>query len=221
MSSQVREKHHRNKYMPASSIKIHPDNPQANKIAQVVDVLKKGGIIVYPTDTVYAMGCDITQPKAIEKICRIKGIDPAKHSFSILCQDISQIASYSKQLPNTVFKLLKKKLPGPHTFILPIGGDVPKSLYSKKKTIGIRVPDYKIINHIVTQLGHPLLTTSIKHTDEVLEYMTDPDEIFDRYKNQIDLIVDGGYGDNIPSTVWDCTSDDIMLIREGKGDTDY
>ena len=221
MSLQVRQKPHRNKYMSASSLKIHPDNPQANKIAQVIEVLKKGGIIIYPTDTVYAMGCDITQPKAIEKICKIKGIDPAKHSFAILCHDISQISSYSKHLPNTVFKLLKTKLPGPHTFVLPIGGDAPKSLYSKKKTIGIRVPDHRIVNLLVSQLGNPILTTSIKHTDEILEYMTDPEEIFNRYKNQIDLMIDGGFGDNKPSTVWDCTSDEIVLLREGKGDIAY
>lgn len=207
--------------MSASSVKIHPDNPQSNKIAQVIEVLKKGGIIIYPTDTVYAMGCDITQPKAIDRICKIKGIDPTKHQFSIVCDDISQISFYTKHLPNTVFKLLKKKLPGPHTFILPIGGDVPKSLYSKKKTIGIRVPDHRIVNLLVKQLGNPLLTTSLKHSDEILEYMTDPEEIYECYKNQVDLIIDGGFGDNVPSTVWDCTSDDIALIREGKGDTEY
>ncbi|MDB5273098.1 MAG: yciO [Chitinophagaceae bacterium] len=221
MSLQVKQKAHRNKYMAGSSLKIHPDNPPPNKIAQVIEILKKGGVIIYPTDTVYAMGCDISQPKAIERICKIKGIDPAKHQFSILCHDISQVSSYTKQLPNAVFKLMKKKLPGPYTFILPIGGDIPKSLYSKKKTIGIRVPDHPIINLLVNQLGNPLLTTSIKHTDEILEYMTDPEEIFDRYKNLVDLVIDGGPGDNIPSTVWDCTSDDIVLLREGKGDTDH
>jgi len=207
--------------MTSPSLKIHPNNPQANKITQVVDVLKRGGVIIYPTDTVYAMGCDITQPKAIETICRIKGIDPAKHEFSILCQDISQISSYTKQLTNTVFRLLKKKLPGPHTFILPIGGDIPKSLHSKKKSIGIRVSEHLIVNTILYQLGNPLLTTSIKHTDEILEYMTDPQEIYERYKNQVDLFIDGGAGDNIPSTVWDCTSDEIQLLREGKGNIEY
>jgi tRNA threonylcarbamoyl adenosine modification protein (Sua5/YciO/YrdC/YwlC family) len=221
MSLQVRQKQLRNKYMVASSLKIHPDNPPANKIKQVIEVLKKGGVIIYPTDTVYAMGCDISQPKAIERICRIKNIDPAKHAFSILCHDISQLSSYTKQLSNVAFKLVKKKLPGPHTFILPIGGDLPKSLYSKKKTIGIRVPDHPIINALVSQLGNPLLTTSIKHTDEILEYMTDPEEIFEQYKNLVDLVIDGGAGDNIPSTVWDCTSDDIILLREGKGNTNY
>jgi tRNA threonylcarbamoyl adenosine modification protein (Sua5/YciO/YrdC/YwlC family) len=202
--------------MSSTYLKIHPDNPQKNKIAQVIDVLKRGGIIIYPTDTVYAMGCDISQPKAIEKICKIKGVDPSKHNFSIMCNDLSHLSNYAKQLSNSVFKLLKSKLPGPHTFILNIGGEAPKSLYSKKKTIGIRVPDHSIVKMIVEELGQPLLTTSIKHKDEILEYMTDPEEIFERFKNQVDLVIDGGTGSNTPSSVWDCTTDEVILVRDGK-----
>ena len=204
--------------MSSTYLKIHPDNPQKNKIDQVIAVLKKGGVIIYPTDTVYAMGCDISQSKAIEKICKIKGVDPTKHHFSIMCNDLSHLSNYAKQLSNSVFKLLKTKLPGPHTFILNIGGDAPKSLYSKKKTIGIRVPDHAIVRLIVEELGHPLLTTSIKHKDEILEYMTDPEEIFEQFKNQVDLVIDGGTGSNVPSSVWDCTSDEIILLREGKNE---
>jgi tRNA threonylcarbamoyl adenosine modification protein (Sua5/YciO/YrdC/YwlC family) len=204
--------------MPTSYLKIHPDTPQKNKIQQVLDVLKKGGVIIYPTDTVYAMGCDISQPKAIERICKIKNIDPGKHHFAIMCNDLSHLSNYAKPLSNTVFKLLKSKLPGPHTFILNIGGDAPKSLYSKRKTLGIRVPDHAIIRLLVEELGHPLLTTSIKHDDEVLEYMTDPEEIYERYKNQVDMVIDGGNGGNVPSSVWDCTSDEVVLIRAGKGE---
>jgi tRNA threonylcarbamoyl adenosine modification protein (Sua5/YciO/YrdC/YwlC family) len=204
--------------MPSSYLKIHPENPQKNKIQQVLDLLKKGGVIIYPTDTVYAMGCDISQPKAIERICKIKNIDPTKHHFAIMCNDLSHLSNYAKPLNNTVFKLLKSKLPGPHTFILNIGGDAPKSLYSRRKTLGIRVPDHAMIRLLVEELGHPLLTTSIKHDDEILEYMTDPEEIYERYKNQVDMVIDGGNGGNIPSSVWDCTSDDVILIRAGKED---
>lgn len=205
--------------MPSSYLKIHPESPQKNKITQVIDVLKKGGVIIYPTDTVYAMGCDISQPKAIERICKIKNIDPAKHHFSIMCNDLSHLSNYAKQLPNTVFKLLKAKLPGPHTFILNIGGDAPKSLYSKKKTIGIRVPDHAIVRLLVEELGHPILTTSLKHDNDIIEYMTDPEEILEQYKNQVDLVIDGGIGGIVPSTVWDCTSEEIILLREGKGES--
>lgn len=202
--------------MSSSYLKIHPETPQKNKIQQVLEVLKKGGVIIYPTDTIYAMGCDISQPKAIERICKIKNIDPAKHNFSIMCNDLSHLSNFAKPLPNTVFKLLKSKLPGPHTFILNIGGEAPKTLYSKRKTIGIRVPDHAIVRLLVEELGHPLLTTSIKHDDEIVEYMTDPEEIYERYKNQVDLVIDGGTGGNIPSSIWDCTSEEIVLLREGK-----
>jgi len=206
--------------MASSYLKIHADNPQKNKISQVIDTLKRGGVIIYPTDTVYAMGCDISQPKAIEKICKIKNIDPAKHNFSIVCNDLSHLSNYAKPLSKEVFKLLKRKLPGAHTFILNIGGEAPKSLYSKKKTLGIRVPDHAIVKLLLEELGHPLLTTSIKHEDEILEYMCDPEEIFERYKNLVDLVIDGGTGGNIASTVWDCTAEDIILLREGKGSID-
>lgn len=207
--------------MSSTYLKIHPETPQKNKISQVLEVLKKGGVIIYPTDTVYAMGCDISQPKAIERICKIKNIDPAKHNFSIVCNDLSHLSNYAKPLTKEVFKLVKSKLPGPHTFILNIGGEAPKSLYSKRKTIGIRVPDHAIVRLLIEELGHPLLTTSIKHEDEILEYMCDPDEINERFKNQVDLIIDGGTGGNVASTVWDCTSDEIILLREGKGDANF
>jgi tRNA threonylcarbamoyl adenosine modification protein (Sua5/YciO/YrdC/YwlC family) len=198
-------------------IKIYPENPNPKAIEQVVEVLKKGGIIIYPTDTVYGMGCDITNHKAIEKICRLRGIKPEKANFSFICSDLRHISDYIKPIDTTTFRLLKKALPGPFTFIFNANGNVPKLLSSNKKTVGIRVPDNDIAREIVLQLGNPILSTSIHDDDEVIEYSTDPELIHEKYEDTIDIVIDGGYGDNEPSTVVDCTLGDFEIIRQGKG----
>lgn len=198
-------------------VKIYPENPNSKAIEQVVEVLKKGGLIIYPTDTIYGLGCDITNQKAIEKICRIRGIKPEKANFSFICSDLSHISDYVKPIDTTVFRLLKKALPGPFTFIFNASGNVPKLLSSNKKTVGIRVPDNAIAREIVKILGNPILSTSIKDDDELLEYSTDPELIHEKYEDLVDLVIDGGYGDNEASTVVDCTSGDFEIIRQGKG----
>jgi len=198
-------------------IKIYPENPNPKAIEQAVEVLKKGGIIIYPTDTVYGLGCDITNQKAIERICRIRGIKPEKANFSFVCSDLRHISDYIKPIDTTTFRVLKKALPGPFTFILNANNNVPKLLSSNKKTVGIRVPDNDIAREIVRLLGNPILSTSIKDDDEVIEYSTDPELIHEKYEERVDLVIDGGYGDNEPSTVVDCTSGDFEVIREGKG----
>ncbi|WP_293743098.1 L-threonylcarbamoyladenylate synthase [uncultured Pedobacter sp.] len=198
-------------------IKIYPENPNERAIEQVVEVLKKGGLIIYPTDTIYGLGCDITNPKAIEKICRIRGIKPEKANFSFICHDLKHIADYIKPIDNTTFRVLKKALPGPFTFIFNANNNVPKLLSSNKKTVGIRVPDNNIARCIVKELGNPILSTSIKDDDDVIEYSTDPELIHEKYENLVDLVIDGGYGDNEASTVIDCTTGEFEIIREGKG----
>lgn len=199
-------------------IKIYPDNPNPKTIDQVVQVLKKGGLIIYPTDTVYGLGCDITNQKAIEAICRLKGIKPEKANFSFICYDLSHIADYTKSIDNTIFRVIKKALPGPFTFIFNASHQVPKLLSSNKKTVGIRVPDNDIAREIVRVLGNPILSTSIRDEDDIIEYSTDPELIYEKYKDKVDLVIDGGYGENVASTVVDCTSGDFEIIREGKGD---
>ncbi|MFA4869809.1 MAG: L-threonylcarbamoyladenylate synthase [Pedobacter sp.] len=201
-------------------IKIYPENPNPKAIEQIVEVLKKGGLIIYPTDTVYGLGCDITNQKAIEKICRIRGIKPEKANFSFICSDLRHISDYIKPIDTATFRVLKKALPGPFTFILNANNNVPKLLSSNKKTVGIRVPDNDIAREIVRQLGNPILSTSIRDDDEVIEYSTDPELIHEKYEDNVDIVVDGGYGDNEPSTVVDCTSGDFEVIRQGKGDLD-
>ncbi len=198
-------------------IKIYPENPNPKAIEQVVEVLKKGGIIIYPTDTVYGMGCDISNHKAIEKICRLRGIKPEKANFSFICSDLRHISDYIKPIDTTTFRVLKKALPGPFTFILNANSNVPKLLSSNKKTVGIRVPDNDIAREIVLQLGNPILSTSIHDDDEVVEYSTDPELIHEKYEDTVDMVIDGGYGDNEPSTVVDCTLGDFEIIRQGKG----
>jgi tRNA threonylcarbamoyl adenosine modification protein (Sua5/YciO/YrdC/YwlC family) len=198
-------------------IKIYPENPNPKAIEQVVDVLKRGGIIIYPTDTIYGLGCDITNHKAIEKICQIRGIKPEKANFSFICSDLSHISDYIKPIDTMVFRVLKKALPGPYTFILNANNNVPKLLSSKKKTVGIRVPDSDIAREIVRLLGNPILSTSIRDDDDVIEYSTDPELINEKYENLVDLVIDGGYGGNEPSTVIDCTRGELELIRQGKG----
>lgn len=200
-----------------SLIKIFEENPSPREIAQVVDVLKRGGIIIYPTDTVYGMGCDITQPKAIEALCRIKNISPAKAQLSFICYDLSHLSEYAKPLDNRVFKVMKKCLPGPYTFILEATNNVPKLLQAKKKTVGIRVPANNIPREIVKALGHPIITTSIKDDDDVIEYTTNPELIYEKFSKLVDLVIDGGLGNNVPSTVVDCSKGEIEVVREGLG----
>ena len=204
--------------MPAEFIRIYPENPDERRVRQVVDCLRDGGLVIYPTDTVYGLGCDIFNAKAVEKIARIKGIKPQKNDFSFICYDLSHIADYAR-VGNAAFKLMKKVLPGPYTFILDATSNVPKLLNTNKKTVGIRVPDNLIPRLIVKELGNPIVTTSIKDDDEVIEYSTDPELIFEKFKNQVDIIVDGGYGGNIGSTIIRAVGEEFEIIREGAGDT--
>jgi len=201
-------------------IKIYPENPNEKIIQQVVEVLKKGGIIIYPTDTVYGLGCDITNPKAIERICKIRGIKPEKANLSFVCYDLSHISDYTKPIDNETYRILKKALPGPFTFIFNANKNVPKLLSSNKKTVGIRVPNNTIARTIVQLLGNPIISTSIHDDDDIIEYSTDPELIHEKYQDVVDLVIDGGYGDNEPSTIVDCSLGDFEIIRQGKGKLD-
>ena len=196
-------------------IRIHPDNPAERQIRQVVDILQEGGVIIYPTDTVYAIGCDITKPKAIERVAQLKGIKPEKANFSFICYDLSHLSDFTRPLDNTIFKMMKRNLPGPFTFILEANNNVPKILKANRKTIGIRIPDNNIIREIVNVLGNPILTTSLKTNDEIIEYNTDPELIFEEYENLVDAVIDGGYGGLVASTVIDCTGDEFKIVRMG------
>ncbi|MDP2888046.1 MAG: L-threonylcarbamoyladenylate synthase [Bacteroidota bacterium] len=198
-------------------IKIYPENPNPKEISLVVDVLKNGGLIIYPTDTVYGLGCDITNAKAVEKVARFKNVKVEKSNFSFICIDLSQLADFSKPISNQVFKLLKKYLPGPFTFILNANSNVPKYFKGKKRTVGVRIPDSPIILEIVRVLGNPIMSTSIHDEDDILEYSTDPELIHEKFKDIADMVIDGGYGHNIPSTIVDCTEDVPVIIRQGKG----
>ncbi len=202
----------------AELIKLYEQNIEQRKLDKIVEVLRDGGVIIYPTDTVYGIGCDIFNLKAVEKVCRIKGIDPNKNNLSFICYDLSDISNYVKNLPTHVFKVMKKALPGPFTFILNSNSSVPKILNAKKKSVGIRVPDHNIPRAIVQELGNPIVTTSIRDEDEIIEYSTDPSLIYEKFDNLVDIVIDGGYGGNVASTVIDCTQDTFELIREGKGD---
>lgn len=206
--------------MPAEFIRIHPQTPEERKILHVVKALRDGAVIIYPTDTVYGMGCDIHNTRAVERIARIKGIKPNKNDFSFICYDLSHIADYAR-VGNQSFKLMKKVLPGPYTFILDASNRVPKILNASKKTVGIRVPDCAITRQIVFELGNPIITTSIKEDDDILEYPTDPEEIFEKFQHQVDIVIDGGYGGNVPSTVINATTDAFEIIREGLGDFSF
>lgn len=201
-------------------IRIYNDNPNPKAIEQAVDILKKGGVIIYPTDTVYGIGCDITNHKAIERVCQIRGLKPDKANLSFICYDLTGISQYTKPFDTTVFRVLKKALPGPFTFIFNASGQVPKLLSSKKKTVGIRVPDNNIVRETVKLLGNPIVTTSIRDEDDIIEYSTDPELIHEKYEDTVDLVIDGGYGDNVASTVVDLTGGEFDVIREGKGDLD-
>jgi tRNA threonylcarbamoyl adenosine modification protein (Sua5/YciO/YrdC/YwlC family) len=204
--------------MSAELIRIHPDNPDMRKIDQVVEILRNGGVIIYPTDTVYGMGCDIFNQKAIEKILRIKGLKMKNANLSFICYDLSHISEYTRHLSTPVFKVMKKALPGPFTFILEASSRVPKILHANKKTVGIRVPNHNIPREIVNVLGNPIITTSIHDEDEVVEYSTDPGLIFEKYEDLVDAVIDGGYGNNVPSTIVNCVDDEFEVIREGLGD---
>jgi len=198
-------------------LKIYPENPNLKHIRIVTECLLDGGIIIYPTDTVYGLGCDIFKSKAIEKIAQIKGINVAKANFSFICNDLSQLSDFCKPISNDVFKMMRNNLPGPFTFILNANNNVPKLMQSKKKTVGIRIPDNNIPLEIVKELGHPIMSTSVHDEDEILEYTTDPELIYEKYQQLVDIVIDGGYGDNEASTVVDCTEEEIFIIREGKG----
>jgi len=198
-------------------VRIYEDNPQPRSIQQVVDVLKRGGVIIYPTDTVYGLGCDINNQKAIERVCEIRGIRPDKANLSFICYDLTDIAQYTKPFDTATFRVLKKALPGPFTFIFNASNQVPKLLSSKKKTVGIRVPDNQIAREIVRALGNPIVSASIRDDDEIMEYSTDPELIYEKYRDVVDLVIDGGYGELVPSTVVDLTSGNYEVIREGKG----
>lgn len=201
----------------AQFIKIYPDNPNEAAIQKVVKVLKEGGLVIYPTDTVYGLGCDITNTKALERIAKIKGIKLEKANFSFICNDLSNLSDYIKQIDTATFKILKRSLPGPYTFILPGNNSLPKE-FKKKKTVGIRIPDNPIVLQIVKLLGNPIVSTSIYDEDEVLEYSTDPELIFEKWQNRVEMVIDGGYGDNHPSTIIDLSEGEPVIIREGKGD---
>lgn len=204
--------------MAAEFIKIHPINPEMRKINRIVDVLRSGGIIVYPTDTIYGIGCDLMNRKSVERLCHILDIKPNKLDLSFICTDLSQISEFVKRVDTPVFKVLKKSLPGPFTFILESSSKVPKILDVNKKTVGIRIPDHNIPRTIVSELGNPLITSSIKDDDHIKEYTTDPEEIYEDFKHEVDVVIDGGFSGNIPSTVVDCTGPELVLIRQGLGE---
>lgn len=198
-------------------LKIHPDNPDKRKMDTVLDCLNKGGVIIYPTDTVYSIGCDLTNTKALERVARIKEIKVKHANFSIICNDLSHLSEHTKQISRPVFKLMKRVLPGPFTFILNANNKIPKLFQSKKKTVGIRVPDNNIARELAERLANPLIATSVHDDDEYLEYTTDPELIHEKYENLVDIVIDGGYGNNEASTILDCTHDEPELIRQGIG----
>ena len=200
----------------AEFIKLYNDNPSEREIKRIVKVLKNDGVIIYPTDTVYGLGCDITSTKALTKVAQLRGVKLEKANFSFICEDLSNISEYVRQIDTPTFKILKRALPGPYTFILPGNNNLP-SAFKKKKTVGIRVPDNNIARAIVKELGNPIISSSIYDEDEVVEYTTDPELILEKWDKLVDIVVDGGYGDNVPSTVIDLTSGEAVLIREGKG----
>jgi tRNA threonylcarbamoyl adenosine modification protein (Sua5/YciO/YrdC/YwlC family) len=199
--------------------KIFPENPNEKEIQKIVKILKNDGVIIYPTDTIYGIGCDIYSAKAAERIAQIKHLDVDKAHFSLICYDLSNISDYTKQLDNNVFKVMKRNLPGPFTFILEANSNVPKMFkLNKKKTVGIRIPDNPIALEIVKELGHPIFTTSVIDDDEIIEYTTDPELIYERYKDKVDVVIDGGYGKNVASTIVDCTGGEINIVRQGVGE---
>lgn len=203
--------------MSAEFLRIHPINPEGRKVQRAVDVLRNGGIIIYPTDTIYGIGCDLMNRKSIERLCQVMDIKPQKLDLSFICSDLSQISEYVKRIETPVFKILKKSLPGPYTFILESSAKVPRILNVNKKTVGVRIPDHAIPTSIVLLLGNPLITSSIKDDDVIKEYTTDPEEIYEDFKHSVDMVIDGGAGNNVPSSVIDCTDGQIVVVREGMG----
>ncbi len=201
----------------AELIRIYEENPNTSAIDRVVKVLKKGGLVIYPTDTVYGLGCDITNSKALERLARLKGVKLEKANWSFICADLSNLSDYVRQIDTPTFKILKRALPGPYTFILPGSSQLPKD-FKKRKTVGIRVPDNRIAQALVVGLGHPIVSTSIHDEDDVLEYTTDPELIYEKWGKHVDMIIDGGYGDNVGSTVIDLSGEAPSVIRQGKGD---
>ena len=200
-------------------IRIYDENPNMKKVDEAVAILRKGGVIIYPTDTVYGLGCDITKVKALEKVARIKQVKLEKANFSFICYDLSNLSEYIRQIETPVYKILKRALPGPYTFILRGNNKLPKA-FKNKKTVGIRVPDNNIIRAIVKELGNPIISTSIHDEDDVIEYTTDPELIFEKWRDKVDLVIDGGYGGNVASTIIDLSENEISIVREGKGSLD-
>jgi tRNA threonylcarbamoyl adenosine modification protein (Sua5/YciO/YrdC/YwlC family) len=198
-------------------VRIYTENPNPKHIRQIAELLESGGIIIYPTDTVYAMGCDIQATRSIEKIARFKGLNPSNPELSLIFHDMSQLSEYTIIRDNTLFKLLKRNLPGPFTFIVPANSQIPKMFKNKKKTVGIRIPDNNIVLELVRELGRPIITTSIHDSDEVVEYTTDPELIYEKYRDFADAVIDGGFGNNEASTIVDCTGEEIEIIRQGMG----
>ncbi|MGY5354379.1 L-threonylcarbamoyladenylate synthase [Wenyingzhuangia sp. IMCC45467] len=203
----------------AKLIRIYAENPNEKEILKIVEVLKNGGVIIYPSDTVYALGCDITNYKAMERVAKIKNIKLEKNSFSIVCNDLSHLSDYTKPIDTSTFKILKRAFPGPYTFVLPAINNMPKA-FKKRKTVGIRVPDNSITREIIKQLGNPLVSSSIYDEDEVIEYTTDPELIHEKWDDLVDVVIDGGYGDNVASTVIDLSDGEPVVLREGKGSLD-
>jgi tRNA threonylcarbamoyl adenosine modification protein (Sua5/YciO/YrdC/YwlC family) len=201
-------------------ISIHPDNPNPRGIAQAVECLKDGGVIIYPTDTIYGIGCDIFHQKAVQRIAKIKNVDLKKQNFSFICSDLSQLSDYSLPINRTIYNAMRKVLPGPFTFILNANNSVPKLFKSKKKTVGIRIPNHSITHLLVKTIGHPILSSSVHDQDTLMEYSTDPELIYQRYKDKVDIVIDGGMGSLTPSTVIDCSNGQLDLIRQGLGNVD-
>ena len=199
-------------------LKVHPENPGERHLKIITDCLRDGGVIIYPTDTVYALGCDITKIRALDRVARIKGVRREKANFAFICRDLSHLSDFTRPIPNPVFKMMRKAFPGPYTFILPANNNVPHFFQSNKKTIGIRVPDHHVPRMIVELLGNPIMTTSLHDDDEIVEYTTDPELIYERYGKVVDIVIDSGPGGNVPSTVIDCTGQEPVLVRQGKGD---
>jgi tRNA threonylcarbamoyl adenosine modification protein (Sua5/YciO/YrdC/YwlC family) len=201
-------------------LRIHPDNPDLRQLNKALEVLRDGGVIIYPTDGVYAFGCDATRQRAVEKVARLKGIKPEKADFSLVFADLSHLSDFSRAVDTRTYKLMKSCLPGPYTFILNANNNVPKLFRNNKKTIGIRIPDNNICRELARELGNPLISSSVHDEDEIVEYTTDPSLIHERYEDQVDLVIDGGYGLNVPSTIIDCTGDEPVLVRRGAGEVE-
>ena len=198
-------------------LKVHPENPGERQLKIITDCLRDGGIVIYPSDTIYGLGCDITQIRAVDRIAQIKGIKREKANFSFICSDLSHLSDYTRPIPNNIFRLMRRALPGPFTFILNANNSVPHYFQSKKKTVGIRIPNHLVPLQIVEKLGNPIMSTSIHDEDEIIEYSTDPELIHEKYRDIVDIVVDSGHGGNIASTVVDCTGEEPVIIREGKG----